>query len=865
MWPLIGRDDEYALAIAAIERGDGVVLTGHAGVGKTRLAREFFGHCSRRGGASRTAWIAATHSAAAVPLGAVAHLVPGDAIKPALDATLRGIVDTIEHMGEPTGRLLLGVDDAHLLDDASAALVHLLVSSGVATVVATLRTGETAPDAVVSLWKDGPATLVPLQPLSRDEIHELISTVLEGPLDGGLLHRLCDSSRGIVLYLKELVQHGLETGKLYTDGQLWRWRGEVEGGERLRGLVASRMGTLTRGERRAVEFVALGEPLPAMCLEALGIESMVERLERRGLVTSHRRESVEIGLAHPLYGEVVRADITPRRLDDLRLRLAESLDSRTPTRPVDQMRVALWRADAGDHRRPDQLIVAARRAWALWAAPATERLARAALDAGPELEAGYLLGEALSAQGLASEALEVWTSVERLDGTDAVRAALAVSHSALLNYRFGNPPMADEILGRAAGRLTDADAVRMLDGARAVFATTSLEHTEPTRDGTVDTPLAALAATLDCLTSGELFSAEHVATLWLARTDEWGEQFPSIVLFLELSRLYARILAGDVVEAEAEAEARYAGSLAGHQDYPRLTWCLMRGLVGVLRGRPRSAARTLAEGIGAGAGRDGGWARPMHSYLAMAAALQGDVVTAEEHELLARRADPSYDRIFGAETYRARAWATAATGDVTGALKAARIAVERAQSDANLPLEVLALHDLARFGAPGDACRGLSAVAERVDGPLPAACAAHAAALAAENGSALDDVARQFSVLGLDLFAAEAAVAAAGVHRDQGRRSSAHASARQARQLAERCEAAQTPALLRADRPNHLTRRETDVATLAAAGFASQQIADRLGIARRTVDNLLGRVYVKLGIGGRADLVDVFGRSTARE
>ena len=56
---------------------------------------------------------------------------------------------------DPDGRpLLLLVDDAQDLDDASAALLlHLVVHGGVFPVV-TVRTGEPAPESVVMLWKD---------------------------------------------------------------------------------------------------------------------------------------------------------------------------------------------------------------------------------------------------------------------------------------------------------------------------------------------------------------------------------------------------------------------------------------------------------------------------------------------------------------------------------------------------------------------------------------------------------------------------------------------------------------------------------------------------------------------------------------
>jgi DNA-binding CsgD family transcriptional regulator len=56
-----------------------------------------------------------------------------------------------------------------------------------------------------------------------------------------------------------------------------------------------------------------------------------------------------------------------------------------------------------------------------------------------------------------------------------------------------------------------------------------------------------------------------------------------------------------------------------------------------------------------------------------------------------------------------------------------------------------------------------------------------------------------------------------------------------------------------------LTRREREVAVLAAAGLSSRDIAARLTISARTVDSHLARIYPKLGISSRADLSAVLG------
>ena len=54
--------------------------------------------------------------------------------------------------------------------------------------------------------------------------------------------------------------------------------------------------------------------------------------------------------------------------------------------------------------------------------------------------------------------------------------------------------------------------------------------------------------------------------------------------------------------------------------------------------------------------------------------------------------------------------------------------------------------------------------------------------------------------------------------------------------------------------PTDLTETERRVAELAASGLTSREIAERAFLAPKTVGNVLGRVYEKLGIHSRAEL-----------
>ena len=51
-----------------------------------------------------------------------------------------------------------------------------------------------------------------------------------------------------------------------------------------------------------------------------------------------------------------------------------------------------------------------------------------------------------------------------------------------------------------------------------------------------------------------------------------------------------------------------------------------------------------------------------------------------------------------------------------------------------------------------------------------------------------------------------------------------------------------------------LTKREAEILTLVKSGLSNKQIAGRLGISRRTVENILSCVYDKTGIRSRLEL-----------
>jgi DNA-binding CsgD family transcriptional regulator len=201
-----------------------------------------------------------------------------------------------------------------------------------------------------------------------------------------------------------------------------------------------------------------------------------------------------------------------------------------------------------------------------------------------------------------------------------------------------------------------------------------------------------------------------------------------------------------------------------------------------------------------------------------------------------------------------RAWVAAAAGELTRAVDLARRAAHMARASRQFTFEAAALYDVARLGAPAGVRQRLEELASLLEGRLAAVLASSAVALAANDGAALDRVGAAFQDLGAILLAAEAKTAAARSYRAAGRHPSANASQEQAAALAAACQGARTPGLGPAMPASVLTPREREVAMLAAMEASSREIATRLHLSIRTVDNHLGRIYAKLGVSSRAQL-----------
>src|SRR5215213_6884964 len=142
----------------------GILVSGPAGVGKSRIVREGLSSVASAGFEPR--WAVGTMSARKLPLGAFAPWA-GTASTNRLQL-VRGVIDSVTS-ARPGTSVVLGVDDVHLLDELSTFVLHQIVHRGAAKVVLTLREGERVPTEIYEVWRGGQFERLDLQPLSAGE------------------------------------------------------------------------------------------------------------------------------------------------------------------------------------------------------------------------------------------------------------------------------------------------------------------------------------------------------------------------------------------------------------------------------------------------------------------------------------------------------------------------------------------------------------------------------------------------------------------------------------------------------------------------------------------------------------------------
>ncbi|MFE7037231.1 helix-turn-helix transcriptional regulator [Streptomyces sp. NPDC057621] len=532
---LVGRDREVALLKAALDRSAVVLIEGEAGIGKTRLLREFL--VSRTGRGLRT--LTGTCPELRVPhtLGAVVDAVRdgvvdvaelglsglGGALRPLFPEWAAELPAPPEPLQDPTAarhrlfrafaeiltRLegaVLVLEDVHWADEATLEFLLFLVSRRPLPVrlVATYRRDEVPlGSALLRLSSRPPAdahlTRLTLEPLEPGDTAALVSSMLAGEqVSTDLTAFLHERTAGIPLVVEESVRFMLDRGDLVRHGGGWTRRrtDRCEVPPTVRDAVLQRAGRLGPDPRTVLYAMSvLAAPADLATLTAvtgLAQERFAGQVaEALGCGLLRESGPGQWSFRHPTACQAVHEAVPSQERRVMHLRAGRALE-RWPVPPVE--RLARHFRLAGDAEASSKY---------------TERAAGLSARSGDVATAALLLHDLVTTVALPAEELVrlvAGIQFQTLPGSDphsevidSLRSALATQaltsrQEASVRFQIGRVLMvAGEI---EAGRLEVLRAVPHL---------------------AVDSPEAARARTLLALPLGKALPAsEHLKWLYEA-------------------------------------------------------------------------------------------------------------------------------------------------------------------------------------------------------------------------------------------------------------------------------------------------------------------------------------------------------------
>ena len=865
--PLTGRDGELTAIRRALSGAGGrrgAVIVGAAGVGKTRLAREILAGAEASG--ARTSWIVGTESARKLPLGAFAASL-GQPMIDSLSDVRRVISSFVAQQRQ--GRVLIGVDDAHLLDGSSAHVVHQLAQMPGTRLLVTVRSGSDQPDAITALWKDHLLNRVDLQPLSSADTRLIIESTLGGAVDSASAQRFWKLTGGNALFTRELLKDQIAAGRMRQVAGVWMWDERVAASDGISGMVGRQLCRLAPDVAMVVDTLSQYEPLEVDMLCDLVRRHDLEVAEQMNLVTVERCGSrLMARLAHPLFGELRRATAGELYLSRIRGKLAQRLAKEDDDDMQATVRRALLTLESDLAPDRELFLEAARCGMTLLDLDLSDRFATAAADAGAA-EATGLRALSLAARGDGDGADAILHRIG-MDGADGHHWATV--RAANLIWNLGRPTEASTILdGLASAResaaqraervaveaCADAVAARgetAVKKARAVLSSSTLPD--------FHVMLASSALTMALGALGEIDDVTNHAAEYIDRATT---SFHASPMRFWYAAVYAQAcrLTGRIDECVRSA-TQLAGSAPDAPGVAAAYLAFLLGYAELARGQVPTAVKLLHEALAGMEKHDvtTGLQAAICFALAEAHAKLGDAEAANDAITEVRRFVPAEYLFMQTTLAMARGWALVAGGRLREAIAVVQAAGKGAWEPNRPTHELACLQVAAQWGDTSGAKRARE-LAGLLNLPLANAVARHTKSLRDGSGEGLLAASADYRALGDVATAADvAAQASMAFSRSQQRKRSLYAAALAA-QLANECGRLCTPALRNpADQP--LTYRQREIIELAAAGLSNKDIAERLVTSVRTVEGHIYRAYQRLGARSREELFSIMRSGPAR-
>lgn len=861
---LVGRSGPRRAINAALNEpaSASVLVHGPFGVGRTRLvaevARDQFGR-------NRTVKQIRPWSEDGAPFGALLPIAQASGSTP--PTSFKEACRLFQN-SDGQGPLVV-VDDGHALDPSTSEVLAYVHHDLGASVLISARSGHTLAGALDELWRSVDGSRLQLHPLDDDDVAVLVAQLLGGPVDTILIKALVERSAGRPLFVRELLREVMTRDGLVRCDSEWHLNSELDPVTAIGGLLSRELDSLPSVQRTAIELLALAGSLDLSILCELTEPAAAADLERSGWLTIEKREGFGplVRSTEPRLAELVRTSMGQVHRHQ-RLELLGEIATRTDSGMVAE-RAVLIRHEANLplpteelRNAVEQLRIAENHLDAL-------SLARSAWAHGQSADDGIQLGQVLAQLNLGNDAEDVFAAAQKLELRESQRARLVLQRAENLVFS-GRASAARQVCDDAIATFTDPCAADLVRAELANLfartgdlraARTSLEVCSDEFDP-VSRVTAGLARTLIEVWGGRpgpavVPGAAASAAAELASPQDGPPRLYELIL---LARGEALCFAGRFDEAIDWIDELHASTIELGIGYGVAATATLRGRVALEQGKICSAREWFVRACKSY--RSFGLARFCDASeipLALIDARHGDLVHAGSWlDDRTRVEDPETDHHIESLDARARAWIEHRSGEPDRARNRLRQTLDRLFEREDHTDAVSVLRDLAVTGHADAALEPARHLVGGLASPLLEARRDLVIAAAEHDIDLMEGCGRTLATLGAVLDAADAFGLAAACAHDDG--DAGRTRLCTARGLAVEAEAeGARSTLLDRFRPrlDRLTERERTVARFAVEGMSSKDIAEKLGLSIRTVDNQLGRVYRKLDIAGRSELAVV--------
>ncbi|MEC5180186.1 LuxR C-terminal-related transcriptional regulator [Arthrobacter sp. CG_A4] len=897
--PLVGRSGMVRDIVRCLrdDAWSGALIVGSAGAGKTAVSKAVIRELRPRG---RVIRLTATRALAAVPFGALAPYLAGlpDHELDSYAAVLAAMTGSLR---SEAGRPLFVIDDAQSLDRGTVQLLARAVATGAASILAATRPGPMIPEEFLALWDDGIISKFDLSPLNRADVHQLCELLLRAdvsPWASAVFYSVTD---GNPLMLMSLIEHARARGALGLRDGVWYLLSRPElAGVPAADVVDQQLRSMTPEERTVATIVALAGPLPLGQLLNFSSPKAVDALETAGLIGVSPGHDRVLRPASAVLGEIIRRRVPAGQSAALRASLL-ALPSSAAALPDAFLNQLLWSMDCGAEVPPGQLVQAAAVA-NTDLDPATAIKVAGAVAAGPYLPdarvqlaySSYILGRPEEAAGrlLAARPLRYGrlsylaallaarlpapttsaptTSAPTTPAPTTAQTPLLPTPENGATVDPGDRPSAglDEPLWtQSPAAAMAADIMNGRRGCRFPDLESGLQELVRAAGNNPEIffPAASLLA--------ELWTAQGklLAGLQLDREAWHGMAGPCLTIPLVHEDVLLRhcliLIRAGKWEELAESVDHYAAEHPGRLLYSGGTLHALQGFSRLRQGRIPDCLAELKLGVEELKIFDLSGLLPFaHSVAAYAAALLGRRDEARAHAQAYRTSEygePLTFRLLAEAYCRTVELLTGDGGSVQGdtdgepgaGQRSLQMLAEEARDQGLRSVETDIRRLLLRSGDT-EGAQALALSSSAVEGPEARLLEALSLAVSAADAAGLIGISDEALAAGQVLLALEAAQQAESClvrHPDRWK-----LSAVQRRVHQRMVEAGMTANMdvVRSGYGMELTAREAEILELVAGGAANADIATALCVSQRTVEGHLYRIFAKLGVSHRAELLD---------